>query len=225
MMKFYMLNGSPRVNWNTSKLLEKVKEGISDTLKDRDLEFDVEVINLFQLDFKGCMSCFNCKLIDGPFYGQCPINDDLKELLPKLWESDGIVIGSPVYFSDVTGQTRNILERLVFPKLVYGSSTIAPKQMPTGTIYTMNATRDFAEKLYSHIHETMKGALSYAFKEPYTMSAYNTVQFDDYSKYENYAFNEEEKLKFEEENFPKELEEAYSMGIHIALDAIKIQEK
>lgn len=220
-MKFFLLNGSPRPNNNTGKLLAKCKEGIVDTLEEHNIsDARVEVINLFSLDFKGCMSCFSCKLLDGPFYGRCPINDDLKDLLPELWDCDGFVIGSPIYFSDVTGQVRNLIERLVFPKLVYGGDSISEKRMPTGLILTMNAPREFAKESYNVIENNISGSLSVAFNPPLIVSAYNTVQFNDYSKYENYLFSEEDKLAYEEEFFPKVLDEAYHMGVNIALSSI-----
>ena len=132
-MKYYLFNGSQRKNKNTKKLLESASEGIRDTMKEYkpDEKDVVEIIDLFSLNYKGCMSCFNCKLINGPFYGQCPVNDDLKDLLPKIWDSDGIIIASPIYFSDVTGQTRNLVERLSFPKLVYGGESLQTRKIPS----------------------------------------------------------------------------------------------
>lgn len=219
-MKFYLLNGSPRNNWNTAKLLESCKEGITDTFKDSEQEADVEIVNLFTLNFKGCLSCFNCKLIDGPFYGTCPINDDLKDLIPKLWNCDGIVIGSPIYFSDVTGQTRNLIERLIFPKLVYGGEPLLKTGKASGLIFTMNAPKEYSEKMYNTIFENTALPLTLCYNQPRIIVANNTVQFDDYSKYENYAFNEEEKLEYEKENFPQVLKEAYDMGVEIAKVAL-----
>ena len=73
-MTYYLINGSPRKNFNTAQLLDKAAEGIKNIKEDA----KIEIIDLYQLNYKGCMSCFNCKMIDGPFYKQCPINDDLK---------------------------------------------------------------------------------------------------------------------------------------------------
>lgn len=221
-MKYFLLNGSPRKMNNTGKLLESVKQGIIDSLKEENIDdVKVETINLFDINFTGCRSCFNCKLIDGPFYGRCPVNDDLRDLLPELWKADGIVVGSPIYFSDVTGQTRNLIERLIFPKLVYGGESITEKRVPTGLIFTMNAPKG-VDDMYKGLYEGTAHAFSVAFKEPYIVVANNTVQFDDYSKYENYLFSEEDKLNYEKENFPKTLNEAYHMGSRIAHDSLNI---
>ena len=223
MMNYYLLNGSPRTNKNTAKLLEAAKEGIQDTIKElkSDEEVNVEIINLFSLNNKGCMSCFNCKLIDGPFYGQCPINDDLKELLPKLWGSDGIIIGSPIYFSDVTGQTRNLIERLSFPKLVYGGDSLQTRKIPSALFLTMNVPKEAYEEYYPHLAPITKTPMSVVTKEPILLNAYNTVQFDDYSKYENYIFSEEEKIQYEKDNFQDTLNNAYNIGKEIAQKSLK----
>lgn len=222
-MKYYLLNGSPRKDKNTKKLLEAARDGIQDTLDElkSDENNMVEIIDLFSLNYKGCMSCFNCKLIDGPFYGQCPINDDLKDLLPKLWDSDGIIIASPIYFSDVTGQTRNLIERLSFPKLVYGGESLQTRKIPSAFFLTMNIQKEIYYDYYPHLEPMIKAGLSVVTQEPEILKAHNTVQFDDYSKYENYIFSEEEKLQYEKDNFPSTLEEAYNIGKEIVLKSIK----
>ena len=78
-MTYYIVNGSPRNNFNTKQLLEKSIEGIKSIKKDA----EIEEINLYQLNYTGCRGCFSCKVKNGPFYSKCPINDDLKELLSK----------------------------------------------------------------------------------------------------------------------------------------------
>lgn len=57
-MKYYVINSSPRKNYNTSQLLEKVVEGIKDTLKDKTDDVQIEMINLYDLEYTGCRSCF-----------------------------------------------------------------------------------------------------------------------------------------------------------------------
>ena len=54
-MKVTAINGSPRKNWNTVALLKKSLEGVASIGAETDL------IHLYDLDFKGCCSCFACK--------------------------------------------------------------------------------------------------------------------------------------------------------------------
>ncbi len=87
--------------------------------------------------------------------------------------------------------------------------------MPTALFLTMNVNEELFNQLYTPMLENTKVMMNIAFKEPVVLQAYNTVQFDDYSKYENYAFDPDEKHAYEEENFPKTLEEAYNIGCDI----------
>ena len=204
-------------------MLESAKRGIVEKFNELrpDEDCDVVYIDLFKLNYNGCRSCFNCKLIDGPFYGKCPVNDDLKDLLDDIWDCDGLIIGSPIYFSDLTGQTRNLLERILFPKLVYGGESLLPNKIPSALFLTMNVKEDLFNQIYSPMVESIKNIMAIAFEEPFVLSAYNTVQFDDYSKYENYAFDPDEKHAYEEENFPKTLEEAYEIGCNIVIKSLE----
>ena len=114
-MDFYIVNGGPRKKYNTVQLLEKASEGIFDELENNQIEdINIHQIRLYDLDFKGCKSCFHCKRIGGKYYAQCPIKDDLRELLPEIKNSDGIVFGSPIYFGEITGELRSFMERFLF---------------------------------------------------------------------------------------------------------------
>ena len=218
-MKFYLINGSNRKKYNTAKLLDATAEGITDELEKQDRTAKVEIIDLYTLDYTGCKSCLHCKKIEGKFYGTCPIKDDLYELLPKLWNADAIVLGSPIYFGNVTGQMRCLLERLLFPKFVYGGQTLAnPK--PVAFIYTMNVTKELSDEMYTEsIYNTIERFIEYNFGKPYSLKAYDTYQFKDYSLYEH-KFDEVAKKKQQEQQFPKDLEEAYNIGIQIVQDAL-----
>ncbi|WP_455644846.1 flavodoxin family protein [Methanosphaera sp.] len=222
-MKFYAINGSPRKK-NTAELISKTIDGIKDELVKNGVNsstIEVEEIDLYKLNFKGCMSCFSCKLIDGPFYGTCPINDDLKSLLEDMWNADGLVIGSPIYFGHITGETQSFIERLVFPKLVYGGETLLKRNIPTGLIFDMNAQKEMFDKIYENHFKSIENYLSNIIGDVYRTDAYDTCQFDDYSKYENYVFDPEAKAKQYAEEFPKDLEAAYKMGQKIAAHVLK----
>lgn len=222
-MDIYFINGSPRKKYNTSKVLDAVAEGAYDQLDEKkyDDEVNIEIIDLYDLDYKGCKSCFHCKKIDGKFYGQCPIKDDLNELLPKLWASDAIVMASPIYFGNVTGQMRSFLERLIFPKFVYGAESLADKKT-TAFIYTMNVDRNTGEEMYTEsVFNLIERFIEYSFGKPHSFKVYDTYQFKDYSLYENYLFDEKAKRKTRDEEFPKDLEKAYNLGKTLVDEILK----
>lgn len=215
-MEFYLINGGPRKKYNTTKLLNRVNDGINDELAKNNInESNINTIRLYDLDFKGCKSCFHCKKISGKYYGQCPIKDDLRELLPKIHECDAIVFATPIYFGDITGELRSFLERLMFCKFVYGKESLASKK-PTAIIYSMNVKKEVADEIYENtVFKNTEKYLEYTFGKPYSLKVYDTYQFKDYSLYENYIFDEKEKAKTLKNQFPKDLDSAYDLGVKI----------
>ncbi|MFH1350538.1 MAG: flavodoxin family protein, partial [Pseudomonadota bacterium] len=112
-MKVMAFNGSPRKEWNTATLLENALEGAASK------GAETELIHLYDLNFKGCVSCFSCKTRGGKSYGRCAVKDDLTPIFDKIGEADGIILGSPIYLGTVTGEMRSFMERLVFPYYTY----------------------------------------------------------------------------------------------------------
>lgn len=210
-MKVYAINGSPRKNNNTASLLKKALEGVKAATPDA----ETEIINLYDLKYTGCKSCFACKLLDGKSYGKCAVRDDLYEVFEKISQADGIIFGSPIYFGDITGQLRSFLERFAFPYLVYDKNhtSLAPKKMATAFIYTMNVPEDMMERVgYPQSFNSAESFLEMLFTKPLVMYSNDTYQFNDYSKYKMELFSEEKKRKHREKQFPIDLENAFSIG-------------
>lgn len=210
-MKVYAINGSPRKNKNTATLLKKALEGVKASTPDA----ETEIINLYDLNYTGCKSCFACKLIGGKSYGKCAIKDDLYEVLEKLSQADGIIFGSPIYLGQITAQLQGFFERFIFQYLVYDKthSFINPKKMPTAFIYTMNASKEFVESTnYLSGLQSLESTIERGFMKPLILHSYDTYQFNDYSKYETELFSVEEKEKQREVQFPIDCEEAFTLG-------------
>ena len=112
MKKIIIIDGGPRKNFNTASMLQKFAEGASSVSK----EIEVKTVRLYDLDYKGCMSCMVCK-IKGKASNVCKYKDALTPILEEIAQADGLAMGSPIYFGDVTGQMRTFLERLAFPWL------------------------------------------------------------------------------------------------------------
>lgn len=121
MKKIVIIDGGPRKNMNTALMLRRFEEGVKSVGDD----VDVKVVRLYDLDFKGCISCMACKL-KGFASNVCRFNDALTPILKEIAQADGLVLGSPIYFGEVTGLMRAFLERLVFPWL---SSMITVSQL------------------------------------------------------------------------------------------------
>lgn len=102
-MKVLIINGSPRVNGNTSvavREMEKAfaKEGV-----------ETEVVQVGNKDIRGCIACGYCGE-----NGKCVFNDIVNELAPKFEEADGLVVASPVYYASANATLIACLTRLFY---------------------------------------------------------------------------------------------------------------
>lgn len=209
MKKIMIIDGGPRRNMNTAQMLQRVAEGA----KSAGNEIEVKMIRLYDLDYKGCMSCMACKL-KGRASSVCRFKDGLTPVLEEISQADGLVLGSPIYFGEVTGQMRAFLERLSFPWLSYNDySMTAPKRMPVVLIETMNGT---PERNNSNGFGSMEFCISRALGEPQRIVAYNTCQVRDYDRYELAGFSEEAKHQWRNAHWEDDLQRAFDAGRQMA---------
>lgn len=218
-MKFIAICGSNRQDGNTAQLLNSALDGVKEIIPDAEIEF----INLYDVPFNGCKSCFACKKINGKHYGKCVYNDDFKPILEKIVDADGLIFGSPIYLAEVSGNMRCLLERLCFPFMVYDieAESLAPKRMPIGFIYTMNVNKEtFKNMGFDKIVLKNSFVFERVFRKPYDLCVFDTYQFSDYSKYKSDLFDEKHKMEVRETQFPKDLKAAFELGSKIASDAL-----
>lgn len=212
-MKVMAFNGSPRKKWNTAALLEKALEGaVSQGAETR-------LVHLYELDFKGCLSCFACKKRGGKSYGICAVQDDLTPIYTEIREADVIILGSPIYLGDVTGEMRSFMERLIFPGISYSSllRSLFPKNIRTAWIYTMNVPEELARQFdYDKVFARNESLLQRVFGHSESLMSYDTLQFEDYSKVVADRFDVEHKQKIHREVFPKDCQRAYKLGVSLA---------
>lgn len=114
-MKVLIINGSPRVNGNTSLALEQMMK----IFKNNAIE--VDYIQIGNMNIRGCTACAACHNgRDG-----CVIDDIVNELAPKFYECDGMVVASPVYYANANATLIALLDRLFY-------STSFDKRMKVG---------------------------------------------------------------------------------------------
>ena len=208
-MKFLAINGSPRKKHNTAQLLEAALAGAASK------GAQTELVHLYDLNFKGCVSCFACKLKDCQRPGICLRQDGLTPILEQAMAADALLLGSPIYFESVTGEMRSLLERLLFPVLTYteGYKSLLERKIPVGFIYTMNVTTQFMERAnYLAALRFAEMDLERLFGHCEALTANDTTQFDDYSKYLCTVFDPEQKKQARNEQFPEDKENAFALG-------------
>jgi len=208
-MKLIGINGSPRFNKNSASMLDAALEGASAT------GAEIERIELFKLDYSGCLSCFACKRIGSKSFGKCALKDELSTVIEKIFEADAFIISMPIYFADVPGAVRNLFERLWFPGLLYSKdgSIAYDKRIKVGLIYTMNVAD---ESIYAPVTNMHKLQFEKFFGSTEQLFATDTCQFDDYSKYTNTIFDPVKKQESLISKLPVDCRRAYELGERLA---------
>ena len=102
-MKVLIINGSPRVNGNTSIAIREMEAIFKAS------EVETEIIQVGQMDIRGCIACGKCFET-----GKCVFNDIVNELAPKFEDADGLVIASPVYYASANATLIALLDRLFY---------------------------------------------------------------------------------------------------------------
>ncbi len=214
-MEIIAFNGSPRKNQNTALLLEKALEGAAAA------GAKTRLVHLYDLKYQGCKSCMGCKTIGGPSHGMCAMKDDLTPLLEDIRKVDAILIGSPVYFWNITGEAKSLLERLLFPFYRYvvesdPNGSLYPRKIRTGFIYTFNAPEERMKQMsFAGLIGSNHYFLERIFGASEEMIAADTCQFDDYSRIDQHRFDPAVKAARRRDQFPVELQKAYELGARL----------
>ena len=208
MKKIVAINASPRATWNTGTLVREAAKGAESE------GAEVKVFDLYQLDkFTGCVSCFGCKLPE--HQGTCIYKDGLAPVLEAIRSADGLILGTPNYLGDVSAAFRALYERLIFQALTYKVEQRSYNQhlIPVLFIMTSNCSEDIYSKIgYDNMLENYKKSLSGMVGPTKVMVCGDTLQVQDYSKYNWTMFNPDAKKVRHDEVFPNERQKAFSFG-------------
>lgn len=134
-MKVVAINGSGRKDGNTFILLKTV-------LAELEAEgFQTEIIQLAEgKPIQGCVACFKCMERKNM---KCAIeNDPFNDYFARISDADGILLGSPVYFSDVTAGMRAFIERCGFVSRANGG--VLRRRAGAGVLAVRRAGSNFA---------------------------------------------------------------------------------
>jgi multimeric flavodoxin WrbA len=111
-MKILGISGSPRkgnTEWMLGKLLDEASKNGN----------EIELLLLRKLNIHPCLGCLTCEDGGKDRKGVCKINDDMKNIYPKLLAADAIILATPVYFEMLSGPLKTFIDRTcpVWPKL------------------------------------------------------------------------------------------------------------
>ena len=104
-MKVVAFNGSPRKDGNTATLLREVQKELDGQ------GIETEIVHL-KGPIQGCIACFKCYEKKD---GKCALDKDIiNDCIEKMAKADGIILGSPTYFADLTPELKALIDRAGF---------------------------------------------------------------------------------------------------------------
>lgn len=208
MKKIVAINASPRTVWNTGSLVREAAEGAQEA------GAEIRKFNLYQLEkFTGCISCFRCKLPE--YQGVCVYKDGLAPVLEEIRHADGLIIGTPNYLGDVSAAFRSLYERLIFQSLTYKTElhSYNKHRIPVLFIMTSNCSEEiYCQMGYDSMLKKYESTLSAIVGPVKMMICGDTLQVNDYDRYQWNLFDAESKRKRHEEVFPEDMKKAFALG-------------
>lgn len=111
-MKVVAVSGSARKGGNTAQMIETVFEPL------RGAGIECELIELAAKDVRGCTACRKCfEAKDAQCHGR---RDFINEILPKVYEADALLLGSPTYFGDMSAEMKAFIDRMGYVAMANG---------------------------------------------------------------------------------------------------------
>lgn len=152
-MKILLINGSPHAKGCTYTALKEVEK----TLQSQGIE--TELIHIGHQAIRGCIACYKCRQ-----QGHCVFDDPVNEIARKFEESDGIVVGSPVYYAGLNGTLKSFLDRLFMStsfskRMKVGAAVVSARRGGTtatfdiiNKFFTMNQMPVVSSQYWNQIH-------------------------------------------------------------------------
>ena len=179
-MKLIAINGSPREKGNTNRLIEE-------TIKGANEKKDITIKKYFlqNLDLNPCIGCERCmKGLKCKFDG-----DSISEIINELLNCDAVIIGSPIYFSQVSSQLKMLIDRF------YSIFTNEDKEFNAKLVLLL--THGFPDDTYNDY-------LKYTTERTFELAGFKTIEGLTLGNLHNYG-------ELEEKN-PESLNKAYEIG-------------
>ncbi|MDE7424879.1 MAG: flavodoxin family protein [Lachnospiraceae bacterium] len=147
-MNIIIINGSPRKNGVTAKILHKMEETLQ--LKEN---VNIEFIHIADLEINPCSGCCSCYKT-----GYCYIEDDAERLSKKISLADGLIIGSPTYASNLSGILKQFIDRghFVIEQLLYDKYVVS---VVTGENYGSQDASKILTKLLKYSGGKLSGKI------------------------------------------------------------------
>lgn len=101
-MRVLVLNGSPRPQGSTAKMIAAFKEAAEAN------DHSVTVFNVCKMNIKGCLACEYCH---GKGHGECVQKDEMQEIYTALKDTEMLILAAPIYYHGISGQLKCVIDR------------------------------------------------------------------------------------------------------------------
>ncbi|MBI9016926.1 MAG: flavodoxin family protein [Phycisphaerae bacterium] len=169
-MKILTILGSPSENGNSTTLARQ----FNSTAEAKGAEVQTIVLN--KLKYLGCQSCMACK----DKAEKCIIKDDLKKVLDAFYDADIVVLASPVYFGDITGQLKLLIDRtfsLLTPEFMTGPKR---SRLDDGKKFVFIQTQGGGPELFDDVYTRYELVANYlGFASMHHIKGGNLMKHDD----------------------------------------------
>ena len=102
-MKVLIINGSPRLEGNSTRLVKELT-----SVFDKE-NVEVDLYQIGNKAIRGCMACGYCYT-----HGECVFKDDVNDLAKRFEQADGLIVLAPVYYGSANGSIISLLDRLFY---------------------------------------------------------------------------------------------------------------
>lgn len=200
-----VINADPKRRKNTAKLMKSAANGAES------VGSEIEYVDLYKLDLSGCRVCLTCKKEEDETC-KCYWRDELSPLIERILDSDALLIGVPIFFSQPSSHYLALLERLIYCMVSYKTGNKFKGKVNVGLFYTINYSKDYFEQSIRPHLKLSEDLLKMLNGELIINSVYNISKNESSKK----DLESQNKVKLKEKEFNNDLKKAFDIGAKLS---------
>ena len=202
-MKAIVINADPKRKGIAAQLMKSAAKGAESA------GAEVEYVDLYKLDLSGCRICLICKNDEETC--KCFWRDELSPLIERIFDSDVLLIGVPIFFSNPSSHYMALLERLIFSMVSFKTGNIFKGKVDVGLFYTMEYPLDyFEDSVRPHLKQSED--LLKMLNGKVVIDSFSNITKSDRSDTTQEGINS---LKLKEEQLSRDLEKVFKIACEL----------
>ena len=203
-MKAVVINADPKRKGIAAQLMKSAAKGAES------VGAEVEYVDLYKMDLSGCRICLICKNDEETC--KCYWRDELSPLIEKIFNSDTLLIGVPIFFSNPSSHYMALLERLIFSMVSFKTGNIFKGKVDVGLFYTMEYPLDYFENsVRPHLKQSED--LLKMLNGKVIIDSFSNITKADMSDTSQEGIDS---LKLKEEQLSKDLEKVFQISAELS---------